>query len=541
MKGFQFHINESKVDYNIFVKADDFDNYIVDYQNVLIVIEGVILNSKQFDSKNNSFSFHSLYNSFGNDFVKELEGEIVGFIYDKNINKLYTFTNFTGTRKLFYYKHQENIVIDTSLIRLVDKLKRTQLTYSLDEFSMYSLLVCGNTLEDYTPVKEVKKLNEAQILTIDLNNLASDISSYYSFYSKFRGSKKEALEEIDRLFNQAVCLEFEKDKDLKKESFVLLSGGLDSRMTLLVALKNKYTIDEAFCFSQKGYWDEIIARQIAKDYNIPFHFVELNGGDYITEIDEIFNISNGFIVYSGALHTNFAYKSINRNRFGLIHSGQLGDGVLGMFNRKRMKTPPTKEKIVVNNRLFHQIENEFNQIISQYDNEEHFLTRNVGYNRAVLGSYMAEEFSYQTSPFMNSDFIKFVHSLPEEWKYNQELYIEWINQFHPDATKYIWERTLLKPTSKRNTVLGDKIVKRSFNLLVNRIFKKQNFGKMTAYDYYYKQEKKYQQRMDDYFENTISLVTSGMLKNDLISLYKTGDFNEKSTVLTVLSIIKHYF
>lgn len=541
MKGFQFHINESKVDYNIFVKANDFDNYIVDYQNVLIVIEGVILNSKQFDSNNNSFAFHSLYNSLGKDFIKQLEGEIVGFIYDKNINELYTFTNFTGTRKLFYYKNQGQVVIDTSLIRLVNQLKQSQLNYSLDEFSMYSLLVCGNTLEDYTPIKEVKKLNDAQILTIDLNDLESDISSYYSFYPKFRGSKNEALEEIDRLFNQAVCLEFEKDKELKKESFALLSGGLDSRMTLLVALKNKYTIDETFCFSQKNYWDEIIAKQIAKDYNIPFHFVELNGGDYITEIDEIFNISNGFIVYSGALHTNFAYKSINRNRFGVIHSGQLGDGVLGMFNRKRIKTPPTKEKIVVNNRLFHRMENEFNQIISQYDNEEHFLTRNVGYNRAVLGSYMAEEFSYQTSPFMNSDFIKFVHSLPEEWKYNQELYIEWINQFHPDATKYIWERTLLKPTSKRNTVLGDKIVKRSFNLLVNRIFKKQNFGKMTAYDYYYKREKKYQQRMDNYFENTISLVTSEMLKNDLISLYKTGDFNEKSTVLTVLSVIKHYF
>ncbi|WP_413532790.1 asparagine synthase-related protein [Empedobacter brevis] len=542
MKGFQLKINRDNITYKVRFEQSSFDNYFVDCNEIVICLEGVLLNhTKLIERYNLSENYlHQLYKDFEKDFVKYLEGEFVGFVYDKHKKQLLAFTNFTATRKLLYYKDANNIIIDTSLIELTNCLKQENKNYSLDEIAMYQLLVCENTLEDYTPIKEVKKLNDAQILTIDLKNLDLDITSYYSPFPRFKGSKIEALKEIDRLFTQAVCLEFDKDKELNKETFALLSGGLDSRMTLMVALKNGYKIDEAFCFSQKNYWDEIIAKQIAKDYNIPFHFIALNGGEYITEIDEIFNVSNGFVVYSGALHTNFAYKSINRNRFGLIHSGQLGDGVFGMFNRKRKKTIPTKEKIVVHDRLFHRMEKEFNHIISQYDNEEHFLTRNVGYNRTVLGSYMAEEFSYQTSPFMNSDFLKFVHSLPEEWKYNQELYIEWINQYHPETTKYIWERTLLKPTSKKNTVLGDKIVKRSFNILINRIFKKQNFGKMTAYDYYYKQDKRHQEKMNDYFENTISFITSETLKNDLISLYKTGNFIEKTTVLTVLSIARHY-
>jgi len=543
MKGFQLKIDAGNVSHKVRFNQHSFDNYYAENNEIIICLEGVILNRTQLikSVKSPDIYLHQLYEQHEKNFVQYLEGEFVGFVYDQQKKKVLAFTNFTATRKLLYYRNANNFVIDTNLIELTNSLKQDKKPYSLDEITMYQLLVCENTLEDYTPIKEVKKLNDAQILTIDLNNLELNISSYYAFQPKFKGSKREALEEVDRLFTQAVCLEFEKDRELNKETFALLSGGLDSRMTVLVALKNGFSIDEAFCFSQKNYWDERIASQIAKDYTIPFHFVALNGGEYITEIDEIFNVSNGFVVYSGALHTNFAYKSIDRNRFGLIHSGQLGDGVFGMFNKKRMKSPPTKEKIVVHDRLFHRMENEFNQITSQYDNEEHFLTRNVGYNRTVLGSYMAEEFSYQTSPFMHSDFLKFVHSLPEEWKYNQEMYIEWINQFHPDATKYIWERTLLKPTSKRRIAFGDKVVKRSFNILVNRVLKKQNIGKMTAYEYYFKNEIKHQQKMNAYFEDTIDLVTSETLKKDLNLLYSTGNFIEKTTVLTVLSIVKHYF
>ncbi len=47
--------------------------------------------------------------------------------------------------------------------------------------------------------------------------------------------------------------------------------------------------------------------------------------------------------------------------------------------------------------------------------------------------------------------------------------------------------------------------------------------------------------MNAYFEDTIDLVTSETLKKDLNLLYSTGNFIEKTTVLTVLSIVKHYF
>ena len=536
MKGFQVTINND-FDYCIYFDSTHYDNYFVDEQNILIVVEGVILNQPKINKK----SFHDLYKQFGKDFSAQLEGEFVGFIFDRNLNLFYSFTNYTATRKLFYYHYNNQFVVDTSLIRLVNYLKNNQFSFSLDVDTMYQLLTSGNTLENYTPIKEVKKLCDAEQLEFNLNNRTLKLDSYNKILEDFNGSKKEALHQINQLFTDAIDLEFKRDEALNKEKFAFLSGGLDSRMTVLTAKKQGYQIDEAFCFSQKDYWDETIAKSIAEDYNIPFHFVPLNGGNYITKIDEIFKISEGLGIYSGCLHTNYAYQFITKNKFGLLHSGQLGDGILGGFNRFPYKHAPTKEKIIVHERLFSRIENNFNSLIKNYDREELFLTRNVGYNRTVLGSYLAEDISYQVSPFMYSKFIQFAQSLPEKWKYKQAIYIDWINAFHKEATDYRWERTLLKPKSNLHTIIGDKIVKRLYNISLNKILKQEAKGKMTAYNYYYLRNNLLREEMDLYFDTYIEQVPNIDLKVDLIYQYKEGNFTEKSAVLTVLSVVKHYF
>lgn len=544
MKGFQIHIKDGKVNIEHFIQPHHFDNIVFENPQLVFGLEGVVLNKQKLEqlSQQDQNYFYSLYQTHHLDAIKYLEGEAVGYIYDSKKQSLAAFTNFTGTRKCFYYQYKNEYVIDTDLPRLVETLKLNNLPYSIDEFAMYSILVCGNTLENHTPIKEVKKLCDAEIFYLELDSFSHQIKSYHQPMQSFKGSKKEAIEQINNLFVEATTLEFEKDREILKPSFTLLSGGLDSRMTLVIAKQQGYAIEEAFCFSQKDYWDEIVAKKIARDYNVPFHFIPLNGGEYITAVDDIFKKSNGLISYSGAAHTNFAYKKIKSERFGLIHSGQLGDGILGSFNKHPFPHPPTSEKIIVMPRLFPRLEDGFKEILSQYEREEIFLTRNVGYNRAVIGSYMAESLSsYQTSPFMYSEFVRFAQSLPEQWKYQQKIYIDWINDCHKDATKYIWERTLLKPTSNLNTFLGDKLVKRAFCIWKTKVKNHIEESNMTAYDFYFEQNKQLQLEVDQYFQENIERVPLTNLKTDLILQFTKGSFTEKSAVLTVLSNFKHYF
>lgn len=544
MKGFQGIIEEQQYQIKSYFEENKFDNYFFENENLILAIEGVILNKKEeFNALYpNDKSFFTLYKKWGNTFFTRLEGEFCGCIFEKQSRQFFTFTNYTGTRKVFYYYNNNTLIVDTHLSRLVNTLKEKKLPYSLDEFSVYSILVCINTLENHTPIQEVKKLRNAEFLNFNSGTKnPPSILSYNKIENSFKGTKTEALQCLEDLFSEAVKLEFEKDKELNKETFALLSGGLDSRMTVLLALKNKFPINEVFCFSQKKYWDEKIAQKIAEDYEIPFHFVPLNGGQYITQIDELLQISQGLISCEGGFHTHYAYQFIDKNRFGLIHSGQLGDGILGSLTKHPYPHPPTQEKIVCHSRFFHKIKEKFSEILKNYETEETFLLRNVGYNRAAMGSYQAEAFSYQVSPFMYSKFIRFALSLPEKWKFNEAIYIEWITKFHPEVAKYRWERTLLKPNSQIKTKIGDVVVKRIYNTWVNKILKRQDLGNMTAYEYYYHQEKQIKDSINKYFIENIEKVNDPKLETDLKIQFNRGSFSEKAAVLTVLSVIKNYF
>ena len=44
------------------------------------------------------------------------------------------------------------------------------------------------------------------------------------------------------------------------------------------------------------------------------------------------SISEGMVLYTGSIHVDFAMQQFYQEQFGLIHSGQIGDGVLGGFN-----------------------------------------------------------------------------------------------------------------------------------------------------------------------------------------------------------------
>ena len=544
MKGFQIHIKNGKVNIQQYIQPNHFDNVVSEDQDLSFGLEGVLLNQQQLKqtTKKDQHFFKSLYQANHLNAIKQLEGEIVGYVHDIKQQCLFAFTNFTGTRKCYYYQHQNELIIDTDLKRLVATLKTNKLPFSVDEFAMYALLVCGNTLENNTPIKEVKKLCDAEIFYLDLKTFTPKIISYHEALPPFKGTKDDAINQLNDLFIAATKLEFDKDVEINRPSFALLSGGLDSRMTLINARQEGYAISEAFCFSQKGYWDEIVAKNIAADYDVPFHFVPLNGGEYVTAVDDIFAKSDGLINYISAAHINYTYQFIDADRFGLIHSGQLGDGILGSFNKHPFQHPPTTEKIVVMSRLFSKMKDEFQQILEQYKREEIFLTRNVGYNRAVLGSYLAESLStYQTSPFMHSDLIRFAQSLPEEWKYQQKIYIDWINTHQKEATNYIWERTLLKPTSNLNTIIGDKLMKRIFKIWKTKLTKDIEGANMTAYDFYFDQNKKLQDQVNSYFNEHIERVTLPNLKADLMLQFTEGSFTEKAAVLTVLSNFKHYF
>jgi asparagine synthetase B (glutamine-hydrolysing) len=406
-------------------------------------------------------------------------------------------------------------------------------------------MLCFNgLLERCTIIQDVHKILDGHFLKIDLKNLDKKEIQYFTTFNEgcFSGSKKKASQIIHEIFKESVLMEYSKDTVLGKNHLSLLSGGLDSRVAMMYALKNNQSIENVLCFSQSGYIDHTVSRKIAEDYRLHYEFIPLNGGKFLKKIDELTQISEGMVMYTGGIHVNHAVDEMQYENFALFHSGQLGDALLGGYLSAPERKRPSNYKIVGNPQFLGKVETLLNETKKNYESEESFLIRNRGYNTVLLGAHVFQQKRYQTSPFMAKDFLKFAAALPEEWKFNHRFYLEWIQKHCKEATKYRWERTLLKPDANWKTSFGDKFVKRSFKLLNEKILKTPQKSSMYPYQYYFDNDTEIQNYYKNYFEDNIHRIEDYKeLESDVKELFQSENFYSKSQSVNILAIFKLFF
>lgn len=546
-KGFSLIITPNNIKISSFI-SKEYDGFYLKNSQFEFLFEGVLLNKqkllKEFALKDFETLIQELYLVKKEQIIKLFEGEYRGFIFDKIQNKVFIFTNITSTQRVFYTNLEDEIFIDSSLIRLNETLRNLEILTQPDIESIYQLLCFTNLPEDKTPIQNIKKLLDANYLEIDCKSLVTKEIEYFNLAETpvFCGTKNNGIDIIHEIFTDSILLEYQKDTELGTDHLALLSGGLDSRVAMLYAIKNNQKPGNAFCFSQSGYYDHTISERIAADFDIHYEFIPLDGGKFLKKIDELTEISEGMVFYTGGIHVQHALENLQYQNFALFHSGQIGDGVLGGFNSEPQRKKPSYYKIVDNQKFLPKIQNSLDEILKNYDSEELFMLRNVAYNRTGLGAHVFQQKRYQTSPFMTKDFLRFAISLPEDWKFNHRFYIEWINKHCKEATKYRWERTLMKPDAKWKTSFGDKVMKRGFNILNNKILKTPQNSSMYPYQFYFDNDLEIQQYYQKYFDDNIyRLENYPELSQDVFSLFESESFSLKSKAINILSIFKLYF
>ncbi len=546
-KGFSLTISPQNVKINSFI-SEEYDNFYLKSSTFDFLLEGVLLNKKKllnkFALKDFQTLIQELYRQKKADIIKEFEGEYRGFIYDKKENKLFVFTNITSTQRIFYGKFEDQLFIETSLIRLNENLKKAGIPTKPDEESIYQLLCFSNLIEDKTPIQNIKKMLDAHYLEIDIPTVNIEQKIYFdlSEIQNYSKSKESAIDKIHEIFTDSVLLEYEKDTELGTDHLALLSGGLDSRVAMFYALQNNMKPGNALCFSQSKYFDHTISEKIAVDYNIHYEFIPLDGGKFLKKIDELTELSEGMVFYTGGIHVEHVVENMKYENFSLFHSGQIGDGILGGFNTEPKRKKPSYFKIVEDQKFFRKVQHSLDESLKKYETEELFLLRNVAYNRTILGAHVFQQKRYQTSPFMTKDFLNFAISLPEEWKFNHRFYIEWINKHCKEATKYRWERTLMKPNAHWKTQFGDKFLKRGFKIVTDKILKSPQSGSMYPYGFYFEKDVEIQSYYQKYFEENIHrLENYPELLKEVTELFSSSDFHLKSKAVNILAIFKLYF
>jgi len=189
--------------------------------------------------------------------------------------------------------------------------------------------------------------------------------------------------------------------------------------------------------------------------------------------------------------------------------------------------------------LFQKVQHVLEKSIGNYPNEELYKF----YNRAFLGAnngFLYFDLVGETSsPFLHPEFISYAYSIPRNFKFKENIYIEWIKKLHPEFAKFTWESIGGKPT---NNDLLRQYYKYKRAIIKRLPLKSMWKNNMNPEQLWYDNNALVKKTLDDYFAININLVDGeSELKKDLILLYQTGNITEKTQTLTLLGAIKLLF
>jgi asparagine synthase (glutamine-hydrolysing) len=536
------------------------DKPFYENEDFLLLMEGVVLNRKTIESKYQNKSFASAiiasYKINGETFFNEFRGSFSGVFYDKLKKTWIIFTDQIGDKQVFFTQNNDDLIFGSEPGFVAEYCKRNKIPLTLNNDAAYMLLTYGFFIENNTLAKEIKKLNAGHYLKIINNNI--DVVQYHRFTNEPNYSRtlNEWIDGIDHYFRQAVQRQFEKDIEYGYKHITTLSGGLDSRMTVWTAHELGYTDQLNTTFSQSNYLDETIAKQIATDLKHDWLFKALDHGNFIKNADEISKITYGGGSFLGMAHGKSLYDLINFECFGIMHTGQIGDSIIGTFYKK----PIAGVKPKIGDGAYEQgLVEKLKEYIFQYDypNVEIFALYSRAFTGANQGLLVFQEYTESISPFTDVDFLEYSYSIPVELRYNHKIYFDWILKKHPGAAEYVWEKTKGKINALDEyeilNIFGKKIrkgyvleslvgaVKRRLPKIKESKKNEVSSWNMNPLDYWIETNKELNIFLEDYFNNAIGLVPNSEIKMDCTKLFNSINNGEKLQVITLLSGVKRLF
>lgn len=521
------------------------DKLFIDLDSLFYCTDGVIFNASElgedYTTSNLSSLLPEMYKSDGLAHINKLRGVFSGVIIDKVRKELHLFTDHLGSKRLFYYYNPDtkDFFFASDLKIVTTLMEKYGYETILSEEGAYCLLTFGFMLGDTTLCSDIHHLEPGTVLTLSLDTGNIHKKRYYELKSTpyIEDTEKNIIKEIDKRFCKAIQREYNKDLEYGYQHAVTLSGGLDSRMTLVKGVMGGYKNIRTLTFSESGYLDEKIAEKIASDLGCDHVFHALDNGNYLLNVEEPVKGNDGLILYSGAAHQLSSVAMLNWEKLGLLHTGMIGDLILGSYlqeDKHHSVDSGMIKRMAYSSKLLDRLNDEISMISTKHNTDEICAFYERCINGVYNGYFMTQNYTEYASPFLDVDFVDYVMKVHPKLRYKNKLYAKWITKTTPIAEKYIWESTM----SKINTPYFIGFCKRAFHYLKGRILK-QRLVSMNPFNYWYAHNPAIKEYFDEkYAEGINGLSGYENLLSDTKKMYSEGTPLEKTQVLTLLEAVK---
>lgn len=525
------------------------DKLFVETDHYIVILDGIVLNRVELMQSQKKETWIEtllfLYKTLGDEFFLKLRGSFSGTIFEKQKNKWLIFGDQIGSKFVYYAKIGDFFCCSSVMGHIYDILRENNIKYNLSTENALLMLTYGFMIDNQTLSSDIFKINPGCYIVFENNKITEKRAYLLNPTVKENISEDNAIELVDHLFRKAVGKQFQKDQEAGfSKHLVALSGGLDCRMTSFVAHDMGYTKQLNMTFSQSNYWDETIPKKMASDLKHEWIFKALDQGIWLYDVDEVTRTTGGNVLYYGTAHGNSLVKYLNMSSLGMLHSGQIGDVIIGSFIKKSEVNKPYQLGAGAYSQKY------LSKITNILPSLE--LSKEIGlfYYRAFNGTNNGLQnvynFTETLSPFLDIEFMETCLSIPVALRQNHYLYKKWILKKYPKAANYVWETTGQKISAKELKIGGrsvpfaniPKSIMAHLRMYLN--IKDRYTHGMNPVGYYLGTNSDLQKYLFDYFKY-VEKIEDQELREIILDIRDNGSAMEKIQAVSLLGALKLYF
>ena len=308
-------------------------------QRYTIVFNGEIYNfqllKRELQSQGMHFNTNSdtevilaLYQKYGEECVKYLNGIFAFCIYDNQMKELFLARDHAGVKPLYYYD-DSNYFIFASEIKSILKSELVQAECNHDKLTEYFIFrdIAGTE----TLFKNIYSLAPGSSISVKNRNLKFD--RYWDINknsSDLEISVDDANDKLSLLLSDAIKLQMMSDVPLG----TFCSGGVDSSLVTAIAALNTSGKINTFSvgFNEKEYDESRYAKIVSEKYETNHHELRLNNFEFAALVEKSIwhndlplNFANSVLIY--------ALSMLTKKTVTVVLTGEGADELFGGYPR----------------------------------------------------------------------------------------------------------------------------------------------------------------------------------------------------------------
>lgn len=298
--------------------------------------EDLIQRGHKFATQGDTETIVHLYEEYGVDFAKHLNGMFAIAVWDMKEQRLVVVRDRLGQKPLYYAHTRSGIVFGSELKCL---LESQDVETELDHEAVQHYFTLGYVPHPWSIYKQVRHLEPGGRLIIEKGQVRHDRYWALDTHVDANLTSEDAAEQLRELLTDAVRMRMISDVPLG----AFLSGGLDSSIIVaLMAQQSSRPVKTFFIdFAHQEYSEREYARAVAEQYGTEHHelVVEPSAVDILDELIGFFDEPFGD---SSAIPTYYVSK-MTREHVTVALAGDGGDESFGGYDRyQRILTRPER-------------------------------------------------------------------------------------------------------------------------------------------------------------------------------------------------------